>query len=34
LEGRTVFRRTIEKEGLHRAADILEKYGIDSETDL
>jgi hypothetical protein len=42
LEGRTVLRRTMrfrvlglgEKQGLHQAADILEKYAIGSATEM
>ena len=30
----TDWRALLEKWGLHQAADIIEKYGIDSETDL
>ena len=30
----TGWRALLEKQGLHQAADIFEKYGIDSETDL
>ena len=30
----TGWRTLLEKHGLHQGADILEKYGIDSKTDL
>jgi hypothetical protein len=34
LEEKAGWRALLEKEGLHQAAHILEKYGIDSQTDL
>jgi hypothetical protein len=34
VKGKTCWLTVIEKQGLHQAAEILENYGINSETDV